>query len=95
MFGWDAAPDPVFVFFATQDRALYSDAGTVLELEPAGVFPAGTYGPFTLELGPGDTVADATRHTSARIKRTLDDGFEMVRPLVVLQTCQGATDPAF
>lgn len=91
LFGWDTTGTRPFVFFATEQRALYVDGATVLTPEAEEPFPASRYDLFTLELGPAETVADATRYPSAKVRQTLDDGFEKVRPLVVLLTCQDMT----
>ncbi len=88
LFGWDTAPVPNFVFFATEGRGFYLDGKGTEALAPQEPFPALRYGDLTLDLGPADAVADATRYGEARMTRTLDDGFEKVRPLIVLKTCQ-------
>ncbi|WP_298914262.1 hypothetical protein [uncultured Algimonas sp.] len=88
LFGWDASPFRAFVFFATEEKALYHDGSQTMTLSPSGPFPAEDYGPVQLDLGPEEPVNDSLRYASARITQKLDDGFTRVQPVAILQMCQ-------
>ncbi|MGB6229341.1 MAG: hypothetical protein WBF53_04345 [Litorimonas sp.] len=88
LFGYSTDAPPRFVFFAVADRALYH-AGErgVLALSPQGAYPAETYGPVSLTLGPAEDLVEGRRYARSRLTEQLEDGYEWVRPLVVLETC--------
>ena len=88
LFGYSVG-EPRFVFFATGSRAAYLGGDdAVLSLTPVGDFPAADYGPVSLALGRADDWVEGRRYPGARLTETLDEGFERVVPLVVVQTCQ-------
>ena len=90
LFGWTSETTPRFVFFATETRGSYWTGAEAISLSPTGTFPNLDYTAFDLELGVQESYADALRYRSARLRQTLDDGFERIQPLVILETCQEA-----
>ena len=90
LFGWTKDETPRFAFFATEGRGSYWDGTQTVPLNPQGSFPNLTFDLFVLELGEREAFDDAVRYPSARTRKTLEDGFERVQPLVILETCQSA-----
>lgn len=88
LFGWTAGETPRFILFATEGRGQYWDGSRPVALDPDGVFPNLSFSEFTLELGEREAFDDAVRYPSAKMRMTLDDGFERVQPIVILETCQ-------
>jgi hypothetical protein len=98
LFGWDTSSSPTFVFFATADRALYhSSDGTPETLTPVGPFPSTDYGSLKLTLGAAEPLVAGTRYPQARVTQVQEDGYTLVRPLVILRSCQtlGQTSELF
>ena len=89
LFGYSTDTPPLFIFFASsQGRALYHAGADETEiLRAQGPFPSSDYGSVALELGAAEALIDGQRYNSARLVETLDDGFERVRPMVVLESC--------
>ena len=89
LFAWDHMAEPRFIFFATENTALYAPRGSPARaLSPQDAFPSTRYGPVQLTLGPPEAMVDGIRYASARLKETLEDGFTRIQPVIVLQTCQ-------
>ena len=93
LFGWTKETPSRFIFFATETRGSYWADGTTKSLIPSGTFPDMNYSEFEISLGVSEAYSDAVRYPSARLRQTLDDGFEMVQPLVILETCQDGDRP--
>lgn len=93
LFGWTTEKPSRFVFFATETRGSYWTGTSATPLNPSGTFPELQYSDFEIELGAGEDYAEAIRYPSARLRRTMSDGFERVQPLVILETCQELDRP--
>lgn len=93
MYGWTKGEARDFIFFADETRARYDSVSGPVDLEADTSFPALNYTdpagkPVEVRLGAGEAMVGGTRFPNARIVTQTDEGWERLRPVAIVQSCQ-------
>lgn len=93
LFGWTADQARLFVFYADKKTARYADPDGPVDLFAETSFPAVSYkdpsgGLLELRLGQGEAMDGGTRYPKARIVTQTDEGWERLRPVAIVKSCQ-------
>jgi len=93
LFGWTTDEKRSFVFYADEKTARYDDGSGAKDLEAQTKFPAVAYkdpagNDVELRLGQGELMDGGMRYPGARVVTTTAEGWERLRPVAIVRTCQ-------